>query len=139
MAQLMARGFSAYDSHRHAGYSPNTGNSSVMSNLPEMKERIAELKEQYTHEKDLKKELSTTDASDIDEDWYVDKLRTVTDAALAMEKFKEAFMCLEEIARVKTIGDHNVKANNTKGMDAPDRQKSLPAPPAINIHVLADQ
>ena len=138
MAQLLARGFDYTNAHVKAGFQKNTGNAHSKANMPDMVERVAELKEEYGLTEGARKERNEALAGDIDEEWLIEKYRDLHDDAVEAGDYKAAKLCLDEIGKMKTLGDQNVKANLTRGEDLDSRRKQLPTTPAINIHVLAD-
>lgn len=135
MAQLLARGFDYTTAHVKAGFQKNTGNAHSKANTPDMVARVIELKEELGIEEGRRKELIDTDAEDIDEEWLIDKYREYADAAAAMDDYKAAKLCLDEIGKMKTLGDQNVKANNSKALDVKNDANIIAAPPAINLQI----
>jgi len=135
MAQFLARGFSKVKAHEAAGFAKNTGNAHTKANREDMIERVAELKEKIGLDNDLQKELDETDPEDITEAWLIGKYRILHDKAIEDGDFKAAKMCLDEIGAMKTLGDQNVKANNSKALDLKN-DANTPAPQsAINLQI----
>ena len=135
MAQLLARGFDKTNAHEMAGFKRNTGNAHTKANDPEMVARVQDLKEKYAAENTRKKELDLTDANEIDEDWLIDKYRALHDKALETGDWKAAKLCLDEIGAMKTLGDQNVKANNSKALDLKNDANTPPPVPAISLQI----